>query len=90
MEILDTSERKHTVTLPPTCVDPTEYKPGDNISYKISGKVKSSDADYGVVVELSEGDKEDDLEQFENDDPETQEKKIKKQMQGKNKLEEYQ
>lgn len=86
---MDTSEKKHIVTLPPTCVDPSKYKVGDNIEYKIKGKVKSSDEDFGVQVELSDNEQEPDMDEFENDDPEEQERKIKKQMDNSKALEEY-
>lgn len=89
MEIIDTSERKHRVTLPPSCVDPSQYKVGDDIEYNIKGKVKSADEEYGVVVELNEGDEDIDMDDFESMDDEGQKKKIKKQMDNKNKLEEY-
>ena len=89
MEILETREIKHTVNLPPTCVDPKEYKVGDSIEYKIKGKVKAVDDKFGTTVELSEGDDEEDLEDFESMEPEAQEKKVKKQFNSKNKLEEY-
>lgn len=86
MEIVDTSDKVHRVTLPPSCVDPKKYKVGDSISYKIHGKVKSVDEEYGVVVELiKEG--EDDMEEFESLDDEGQKKKIKNQMESK--LQEY-
>lgn len=89
MGILETGEQKHTVNLPPTCVDPKEYKVGDSIEYKIKGKVKAVDEKFGTTVELSEGDEDEDMEEFESLDDEGQKKKIKKQFDSKNQLEEY-
>lgn len=89
MEIMDTSERKHTVVLPPSCVDPSEYKVGDSIKYNIQGKVKAVDENYGTTVELSQEGTEEDMDEFESMDDEGQKKKIKKQMDKKSKLEEY-
>lgn len=87
MEIIDASQKKHIVTLPPSCIDPSEYKVGDSIEYKIKGKVKSTDEDYGVQVELEEHEEEPDMDDFEDMDDHGQKKAIKKQMD--NKLEEY-
>ena len=87
MEIIDVgSEKKHTIVLPLSCVDPKDYKVGDDIEYKIHGKVKATDESYGTTVELDEGEHEEDMDEFESMDDEGQKKKIKKQMSN---LEEY-
>lgn len=89
MDIVDTSEKKHTIVLPVSCIDPKEYKAGDDIKYLIKGKVKATDIEYGTTVELNEGDREENLDEFESLDDEGQKKKIKKQMDDKNKLNDY-
>lgn len=86
MEIMNTSEKIHRVTLPPSCIDPKSVKVGQNISYKIHGKVKQADEEYGVVVELDKEGKED-MDAFESMNDEGQKKKIKEQMEGN--LQEY-
>ena len=88
MELISTSDKKHIISLPPSCVNPSEYKVGDEIEYNIKGTVKSTDKEFGVQVELSDNDEDPNMDEFEDMEPEEQEKKIKKQM-GKNKLEEY-
>jgi hypothetical protein len=87
MEILS-EEHSHTICLPPECIDPKSVKIGKNISYTVHGKVKSVDEKFGVTIELQDKD-EPDLEEFENDDEETQNKKIKNQMDSKDALSEY-
>jgi hypothetical protein len=92
MEILETSEHKHTISLPPECIDPASVKIGKTISYTVHGKVKAIDEKFGVTIELSDENEEpteEDKEDFESMEPEEQTKHMKKNYGNKNKLEEY-
>ena len=90
MEIIGGTEQKPkpTVTIPVEFLDPKGIKLGQQITKSISGRVKKIDEEYGVTLELS-GEGDEDLDEFESMEPEAQEKKVKKQFESKNKLEEY-
>ena len=81
---------KPSVTIPKEFLDPQGIKLGQHITKSISGKVKRIDEEYGVTLEL-DGDGEDDMDddEFESLDDEGQKKAIKKQMDKKSKLEEF-
>lgn len=84
-------KQSEMVTIPASCIDATKYKVGQSISYKVQGKVKKIDADYGVTIELNPDDEEEvDEDEFDDMDSETQDKHIEKAFKKTSKkLEEY-
>lgn len=81
-------DRKETICIPPSILDPEGKKMGQKVSCKVSGIIKSI-GEHGVTIEIGDGDEEENMDEFESDDPDTQTKKVKKQFEKNNKLEEY-
>jgi hypothetical protein len=81
-------DRKETICIPPSVLDPEGKKMGQKVSCKISGIIKSI-GEHGVTIEIGDGDEEENMDDFEDMKPEEQEKKVKKQWDKKNKLQEY-
>lgn len=85
-------ENKKTITLPPSCIDPSTVKIGQDVDYKIHGKVKGVDEMTGVTIELSEEGDEEDYDDYEADAKTSEKmgKKMKEKMKNSKALEEYQ
>lgn len=91
MEIMGMEDHKHTITLPPSCIEPESVKKGQSVSYKVHGKV-SAISDSGVTIELDEEEDDDDYEDAEADYDTSDKmgKKLKEKMNNSKALEEYQ
>lgn len=89
MEVmLSEDDNKETICIPLSILDPEGKKMGQKVSCKVSGIIKSI-GEHGVTIEIGDGNEEEDMDEFENDSPDEQTKKVKKQWDSKNKLEEY-
>lgn len=89
MEVMiDSEDHKETICIPPSILDPQGKKMGEKVSCKVTGTIKSI-GEHGITIEIGDGEEETDMDEFEDMEPEDQEKKVKKQFDKNKKLEEY-
>lgn len=89
IEIMGMGGDKKEITLPPSCLEPKDYKPGDDVEYTIKGKVVASHEMHGVTISLEDHDEEEDYDDMSDKEAsDAMGRNMKKKM-GKDKLEEY-